>query len=367
VEFVLQACIAVAEAHSVGIVHRDLKPANLFCIQRPDGQLSIKVIDFGISKSADAVDGGRDSVTKTSTVLGSPIYMAPEQMRSAKGADAQSDIWALGVILYELLSGRVPFHGETAADLAVKVSTYPLPSLRALRPDVPAGLEAVISKCLEKDPRMRHRNVAELATALAGFAPPRARAAVERITGTILKGRRSSAELEAPPSSQLANAFAGASTVVALGSTSGNKRSESRRGSPILVAGVGGVLLAVAVGFVVIRHPGHEGSAPQAPGAASLSASPATATIPVAVTSPSASPAPPPGAPAVQASNVAPSRPAPPPSLGPRSHRASAGSAATSGKPAPASSPSGAPGCDPPYTFDDQGQKHFKPECYLKH
>src|SRR5580693_7216018 len=107
VDFLLQACEAIAEAHAMGIVHRDLKPANLFCIRRPDGTLSIKVLDFGISKAAGASMG----MTSTQAVMGSPLYMSPEQMGSSKGVDARSDIWALGVILFELVTGRVPFDG----------------------------------------------------------------------------------------------------------------------------------------------------------------------------------------------------------------------------------------------------------------
>jgi serine/threonine protein kinase len=179
VEFVLHACVAVAEAHGLGIVHRDLKPANLFCIRRPDGQLSVKVLDFGISKLTGTGRGSEPpgmSVTKTSAIMGSPLYMSPEQMQSAKTADAQSDIWALGVILYELLAGRVPFDGENLAEVAVKVAMQPPAPLRSYRPEVPPGLEAVVLKCLERERRSRYPNVAELAIALAEFAPKRARA-----------------------------------------------------------------------------------------------------------------------------------------------------------------------------------------------
>src|SRR3984885_7032800 len=100
-DFVLQACVAVADAHALGIVHRDLKPANLFCIRRSDGQLSIKVLDFGISKMTDLTGSGQGSMTRTSALMGSPLYMSPEQMRSSKDVDAKTDIWALGVILFE--------------------------------------------------------------------------------------------------------------------------------------------------------------------------------------------------------------------------------------------------------------------------
>ncbi len=107
-EFVLQACEAIAEAHTLGIVHRDLKPANLYVIRRPDGKLSVKVLDFGISKVTRAAASGPDmSLTKTAAFMGSPLYMSPEQMESARNADVRSNVWALGVILYELVAFRI--------------------------------------------------------------------------------------------------------------------------------------------------------------------------------------------------------------------------------------------------------------------
>src|SRR5262249_26962732 len=111
VDYVLQACEAVAEAHRLGIVHRDLKPANLLLNHRPDGTPLVKVLDFGISKSDDQDDAG---LTTTMTVVGSPSYMSPEQLRSAKNVDARADVWALAVILFELLTGKRPFVGENA-------------------------------------------------------------------------------------------------------------------------------------------------------------------------------------------------------------------------------------------------------------
>src|SRR5690606_36013110 len=105
VEFVLQACEALAEAHALGIVHRDLKPANLFCVRRADGLHSVKMLDFGISKASTMSGSGDFSMTKTSTMMGSPYYMSPEQMISAKSADVQSDIWSMGAVLFQLLTG----------------------------------------------------------------------------------------------------------------------------------------------------------------------------------------------------------------------------------------------------------------------
>ncbi len=144
-EYVLQACEALAEAHSLGIIHRDLKPANLFRTVRPDGTPAVKLLDFGISK----VTAADQSMTQTSSMMGSPLYMAPEQMTSAKHVDARADVWALGIILHELLTAQVPFGGETVPELCAKILTQPPPPLRHMRPDAPAALERVILHCLE--------------------------------------------------------------------------------------------------------------------------------------------------------------------------------------------------------------------------
>ncbi len=172
VEFVLQACEAIAEAHGLGIVHRDLKPANLFCVRRPDGSLSVKVLDFGISKLTGSLDSGLGiAMTRTTDVLGSPLYMSPEQLQSSRDVDGRTDIWSLGAILYELLARQVPFGGETFPKLCIKIVNQPTPQIRSVRPDVPVGLEQVICKCLEKDRNKRYSNVAELAESLAPYGP----------------------------------------------------------------------------------------------------------------------------------------------------------------------------------------------------
>ncbi|HEX8110098.1 MAG TPA: serine/threonine-protein kinase, partial [Kofleriaceae bacterium] len=166
---VLQACVALAEAHALGIVHRDLKPANLFLAGRPDGTQLVKVLDFGIAKAQHDTSF---NLTRTASVMGSPGYMSPEQLRSSRDADVRSDIWALGVILYELVSGRPPYVAESITELALRVAMDPLPPLAIA---APTGFDRVVMRCLEKDPARRFQNVAALAQALVPFGGHRAR------------------------------------------------------------------------------------------------------------------------------------------------------------------------------------------------
>jgi serine/threonine-protein kinase len=180
VDFLLQACEAIAEAHARGIVHRDLKPSNLFLTRRFDGSPLVKVLDFGVSKLSTQVALSPGDLTSTGTIVGSPHYMSPEQMVSTKDVDALTDVWALGVILYQFLTGRVPFPGETIAEIAIMSATQEPPPLS--RPDVPPQLEAAVLKCLQKDRRARCGSVVELARAIAEFAPPGSRAIVERLS-----------------------------------------------------------------------------------------------------------------------------------------------------------------------------------------
>ncbi len=182
VEYLLQACEALAEAHVAGIVHRDLKPANLYLTRRADGSACVKVLDFGISKAALVGDQpAAQNMTQTASVLGTPGYMAPEQLRSSKHVDARTDIWALGVILHELLTGRLAFQGTTVPEVYAAILSSPPEPLRQVRPDAPAALESVIIRCLEKDAARRFSSVGELAVALVPFAPERARLSAERI------------------------------------------------------------------------------------------------------------------------------------------------------------------------------------------
>lgn len=186
IEFALQTCEALAEAHALGIVHRDLKPSNLFCVERSDGLASIKVLDFGISKFTRAEQVAGDlSLTSTKSIIGSPFYMSPEQMGSAKNADVRADIWALGVMLYEMLAGALPFEADTLPELAVRIATQPPKPLHVLQPELPRALSNVVARCLEKERDQRPRDIAELARALAPFGPARAREHAERATRVL--------------------------------------------------------------------------------------------------------------------------------------------------------------------------------------
>jgi serine/threonine protein kinase len=162
IDYVLQAIEALAEAHAAGIVHRDLKPANLFLATRPGSTSIVKVLDFGISKvMSDAPQSRR--VTRIDERLGTPVYMSPEQLQAAPDVDARSDIWALGVVLYELLSSTLPFDGPELPQVCVAVLTKPHVPLSAVHPDATPELEEVIARCLQKERAKRYQNVAELA------------------------------------------------------------------------------------------------------------------------------------------------------------------------------------------------------------
>jgi serine/threonine protein kinase len=171
VGYALQAIDAVAEAHSVGIVHRDLKPTNLFLAARADGTRLVKVLDFGISKSLGSGRQREVALTRSAAFVGSPLFMAPEQMRSARDVDARADVWALGAILYVMVTGQLPHPGNSLPEVCMAVMNAPPRQLRDFMANVPDGLEPILMKCLAKEPAERYASVAELAGELLRFAP----------------------------------------------------------------------------------------------------------------------------------------------------------------------------------------------------
>jgi serine/threonine-protein kinase len=184
VELTLQACEALAEAHSIGIVHRDVKPSNLFVTWRPDGSALIKVLDFGISKSPIV---NAMQLTQTQSLLGTPAYMSPEQMRSAHKVDTRTDIWSLGTVLYELLEGRRPFEAESFSEMCVKVAVDPPDEMT----NTPLPMQQIVLRCLAKAPEQRYSSMAELASQLVPFSqdPHQAQVLVERMSRMLRRSQ----------------------------------------------------------------------------------------------------------------------------------------------------------------------------------
>lgn len=211
VDLVLQACEALAEVHGLGIVHRDLKPANLFVTRGPDGRTCIKLIDFGISRldaraEHDAGGGALAAQANEAAawaapemVMGSPRYMAPEQMESAAAADTRADIWGLGAILYELLVGRPPFDGDSLLDIYAAAVRASPPRPSSLVPGLPRALDDVVLSCLRVEAEERHADVAALARALAPFGTEGAAARAEAVARVLAVTRRGANGDGGPP------------------------------------------------------------------------------------------------------------------------------------------------------------------------
>lgn len=178
VDYALEAIAGLAEAHLAGIIHRDLKLSNLFLARRADGRDVIKVLDFGVSKLIETeADSGERDLTGTDTLLGSPRYMAPEQASTPGDVDARSDIWSVGVILYELVTGVRPIEGANLTEVLTNLLTGDIVPAHTHRSDIPLGLSETMQRCLQRDRTRRFRDVRDLADALEPFATERGRAA----------------------------------------------------------------------------------------------------------------------------------------------------------------------------------------------
>jgi serine/threonine protein kinase len=283
---VIQACEAIAEAHALGIVHRDLKPANLFLARRPDGISSVKVLDFGISKVTPK-DGSMTGagMTRTTSVMGSPLYMSPEQMASTRSVDLRTDIYAIGVILHELMTGGPVFIADTMPQLCALILQEPPPPLRNLRPDAPAELEAIIQRCLAKDPRQRFANVAELVWALMPFAPHGYQVSAERISRLVssspmattsdVQSTLTTGQMQAPPrpgmtATSATGTAAGGPSATASAWSETQAPARSGKGALVAVlAGLGllGIAAIGAIAFFATRG-STEATAPVSPAAA---------------------------------------------------------------------------------------------------
>jgi eukaryotic-like serine/threonine-protein kinase len=197
VDLVLQACEALAEVHALDIVHRDVKPGNLFITRSAVGALHLKLLDFGISKIPR-----KSELTATQTLMGTPAYSSPEQLRSSRQVDHRSDIWSLGVVLHELLQGAVPYDGDTFAAMVLQIANDPLPAMTVSLPD---GLAQIVCRCLEKEPAQRFQTMAELAEALAPHAHSATQATLSVQRTRAMAADDAPARLQASP--QLAAAL----------------------------------------------------------------------------------------------------------------------------------------------------------------
>ena len=233
VGIVIEACEAIAEAHMASIVHRDLKPANLFLARTP-GRRIVKVLDFGISKFSSDTKGPK---TQTGGLLGTPYYMSPEQLTDTKNVDARSDIWTLGIILYQLLSGGVPFHGETMPEVVGQILKNMPGGLREVRPDVSEALDLIILKCMSSNPAHRFADVGELVTALAPFAPG-SQAHVDAVN-------RALTGMSGPPSTQIGDGATLATGSVQLSTGSALEVERVRRSDRPASAGTLGAVASL--------------------------------------------------------------------------------------------------------------------------
>jgi len=163
-ECVRQLLDALSEAHAIGLIHRDVKPSNMFLHVRDDGRPLIKVLDFGLVKDLLTKQIGR--ITGSGCVMGTPAYMAPEQLCAEKKLDARVDVWAVGVTYYELLTGELPFCGRTIPQLLGAILDDSPRSVRASYPEIDDRVDAVIQRCLAKSPAERYASACELADAL---------------------------------------------------------------------------------------------------------------------------------------------------------------------------------------------------------
>jgi serine/threonine-protein kinase len=257
-EIAFQACEALAEVHAAGIVHRDLKPSNLFVTRRADGSPAVKLLDFGISKLTFGGDDGADpALTATATIMGSPSYMSPEQLKSTKEVDPRTDVWSLGAVLYEALTGKAAFRGESVPQVCAMIASEDPPLPSALRDGIPLDLERAVLACLRKSAAQRI-SLIDLAHALAQFGPDRTRPSLERIQAVLGAPSRSRVDFsgtrERDPLPVLPLATSERNGTVS--SWGGKDRGRSGSGAlAMLLFGVIGVLaFALYTGRVTVNH-----------------------------------------------------------------------------------------------------------------
>ncbi len=179
VDYVLEVCVGLQDVHAAGLIHRDVKPSNLFLTRGENAERRVKILDLGVCKWS-ANTRARDELTGPSTLLGSPSYASPEQLKDSSAVDERTDVWSLGVVLFELLTGQGPFARRNLAETCAAVLVGVTPALRANCPRAGRGLERVVERCLQKDRDRRYSSVRELANALREAHPRRSHRVIER-------------------------------------------------------------------------------------------------------------------------------------------------------------------------------------------
>jgi serine/threonine-protein kinase len=277
IDYVAQACDAIAEAHQAGIVHRDIKPANLFLTRRSDGSAVVKVLDFGVSKVVGDAEGGM-TLTQTTMILGSALYMSPEQMQSAKKVDQRTDIYALGVCLYEMLSRKLPYYADSFPELCAKIFTQPPTPLKELRPEIPEGLVQAVERALTREPDKRYQSVAEFVQALSPYARPATRTQMEVLL------RRFGPQLELlppidPPEAKADKPAPKRESAAPSEKGKAQEKEERRSRAPIFIW-IGALLLGGLIAWGVFRAQKHTPTGPDVasdkPPAGAGSAAPAS-------------------------------------------------------------------------------------------
>ncbi len=276
-----QACIGLAKAHDAGVVHRDIKPANLFLDEQDEGEVVVKICDFGIAKvkMEEAAGEGSGDLTRTGTLVGSPLYMAPEQARGRKDIDGRADIWSLGVVLYQLLCGRTPFHSvEALGDLIIAICSEPARRITELAPWVPPETARIVHTALELDKARRHASARDMLAALRELLPQGEKLRLGELRGVNETERAAASKAETTTAKIEPVAAQGDSLGAAMARTDAKvagapeAQAPKRRGLALGWGVAAGIALAVGGYFAFgVRH------AAPAPPTPSASAAPSSA------------------------------------------------------------------------------------------
>ena len=279
-----QICKGLRAAHDAGLVHRDLKPGNIFLARDDDGVEIAKILDFGIAKAV--LPGVTKDATETGTIIGSPRYMSPEQVRNSKRVDHRSDLWSLGVILFRCVTGRVPFTAGEIAVLILQICAEPIPAPSSIDPALGPAMDHFFARALARNPDERFQSAREIADAFAAAAegiwapstpPQQQQARAGASTQSVSISEMPTLVRRSPPSNGPASVTGNTSDGVLLHTTTG-ARPRSGGGVWIGLIALVSVLVGIGIGAVVLLRRGDDpsASASSAPSAA-LPASPGAA------------------------------------------------------------------------------------------